>query len=90
MTACSVWTPSARPSMVSAANDKEKLVNENLRRVGAYMKENQLRLAPEKAEAVILQEKRKRDVNFRVGNIAIILKASLTYLGVTIGANAPP
>lgn len=60
-------------------------VNENLRRVNKWLRENSLQLAPEKTEAIILKGKRKREhLCFRVESTKITPVKTLKYLGMIL------
>ena len=47
------------------------------------MEKNELKLAPEKTEALLITRKRKREgISFKLGNVTITSKESVKYLGV--------
>lgn len=48
-----------------------------------WMRENQLKLAPQKTEAIIFKGKRRRDgVSFNIGGMQVIPQKSVKYLGI--------
>lgn len=60
-------------------------VNENLELITKWMERNNLVIAPEKTEAIVLRGKRdRRVVQFRVGNIIIYPQKCIRYLGVIL------
>jgi hypothetical protein len=60
----------------------EERTNEAMEKVSAWMKENDLRLAAEKTECVVLTKKRSyRKPMFKINNIRVEPKEKLTYLG---------
>lgn len=76
-------------ALIVHANDIEELnhlVAMAADRIGAWMKQNELRLAPEKTEAIILKGHGKKDkISIEVLGAQIQLTKKLKYLGVMIG-----
>lgn len=75
-------------SGIMAADDKDTLicdVNENLKITGKWMKENKLKLAPEKNEAFILHRKWKREnITFTIESARIVQNRVSNILGSLI------
>ena len=73
-------------ALIVTADFKSELIintNENLKRIQKWMEKNELKLAPEKTEALLITRKRKREgISFKLGNVTITPKESVKYLGV--------
>ncbi|KAH1028575.1 hypothetical protein HUJ05_001920 [Dendroctonus ponderosae] len=78
-------------ALVTSAKNKLSMievVNETLGHINNWISENQLELAPEKTEAILLSGKRDRKgISFKLGAQTINLSKSLKYLGITISEN---
>lgn len=75
-------------AVVVTANDSTQLMwkgDETLEQIRIWMLKNELELAPEKSEAVILKGERDREqIRFMCGGVEIAHKKSIVYLGITI------
>lgn len=76
--------------MVEAINDIEieRRVNESLNRINRWMTRNDLEMAHEKTEAIILKGARRREnLNFVINGKRIVPVKHMRYLGVTLDEN---
>lgn len=70
------------------ANNPEELIflaNETLKDIDRWMKENKLKVAPEKTEAIILNNRRKvENISFKLGGARVKPVQQVTYLGMVL------
>lgn len=85
---CTIVAYADDAAVIVTAMDRTQLMdkaNEALRQVEGWMKVNELELAPQKTEAVILKgRKNKEEVKFICSGVEILIKESLVYLGITM------
>lgn len=63
--------------------DLVRITNENLKRVSTWMRNNELKLAPQKTEALVMTKRRKREgLMFKLDNVDIKPKNTIKYLGI--------
>lgn len=71
----------------SSTGELERITNETLEMIDAWMVVNELQLVPQKTEALIISRRRTHDPpNIRVEGLPIVAERSLKYFGVTLDA----
>lgn len=72
----------------NSAEDLRWSGNEALRGIVRWVESNNMEIAPQKTEAIVLKGPRKRDgLHFRVGNVGIPCAKSVKYLGIMIDSS---